>query len=330
MKITKSLLKMGLALAFGGAAFAAHAADLTVGYQTIPTPSHVAQADGLYEKATGAKIDWRKFDGGAEVINAVASGNVQIAYLGSSPFAAAINRKLPIEAFLIAAELGTSEELVVRNGSGIEKPEDLVGKKIATPFASTSHYSLLAALKHWGVDAKQVNIINLTPANIAAAWSRGDIDGAYTWDPALSKAKESGKVLISSGELAKLGAPTFDVWLVRKDFAEKHPEVVAKFAEVTLQSLADYTKDPVAWVTNKDNIDKLVRLTGATEVEIPNVLSGSIFLNPDQQIEKLGQPTIDALTQTSAFLKEQGRIDEVLPSYAEYTTPKHVEAAAKN
>lgn len=328
MSLTKTLQHLGLALAASVVSLSAQATSLTVAYQTIPTPSNVPQADGVYEKETGAKIDWRKFDGGAEVINAVASGDVQIAYLGSSPLAAAASRKLPIETFLIAAELGTSEELVVRNGSGIQAPQDLVGKTIATPFVSTSHYSLLAALKHWKIDPKQVNIINLTPANIVAAWARGDIDGAYTWDPALSKAKESGKVLISSGELAKLGAPTFDVWLVRKDFAEKHPDIVSAFARVTLAAYEGYTNDPAAWVASVDHINKLSRLTGATPQEIPNVLAGSGFLSAADQIKTLGQPTAKALADTSAFLKEQGRIDEVLPDYAAYTTSKYVEAAA--
>ena len=46
---------------------AAAAADVTVniGYQPIVEPSRVPQADGTYEKATGAKINWQKFDGGA-------------------------------------------------------------------------------------------------------------------------------------------------------------------------------------------------------------------------------------------------------------------------
>ena len=43
----------------------------------------------------------------------------------------------------------------MRNGSGIEKPEDLVGKTVAVPFVSTTHYSLLAALKHWGIDPRR-------------------------------------------------------------------------------------------------------------------------------------------------------------------------------
>ena len=33
---------------------------LTIGFQTSPEPSKVAQADGLYEKAMGRPIAWRK------------------------------------------------------------------------------------------------------------------------------------------------------------------------------------------------------------------------------------------------------------------------------
>ena len=35
---------------------------IRTGYQNEPDPSHVAIADGLYEKATGDKIEWRKFE----------------------------------------------------------------------------------------------------------------------------------------------------------------------------------------------------------------------------------------------------------------------------
>jgi taurine transport system substrate-binding protein len=112
------------------------------------------------------------------------------------------------------------------------------------PFVSTGHYSLLAALKHWNIDPSKVTVLNLAPPAIIAAWKRGDIDATYVWDPALGVAKENGKVLITSGELAKFGAPTFDAWIVRKDFAEKHPEIVTAFAKVTLDAYADYRKDP--------------------------------------------------------------------------------------
>src|ERR1700741_4390697 len=99
--------------------FTAHAANLTVGYQTGIDPSKVPQADGLYEKTIGQPIDWRRFNSGPEGVTAIASGDVQIGNLGSSPLAAAASRNLPIVAFIVSAQINVAEALVVRNGSGI-------------------------------------------------------------------------------------------------------------------------------------------------------------------------------------------------------------------
>ncbi len=91
---------------------------------------------------------------------------------------------------LLASKLGNSEALVVKKT--ISKPEDLIGKRIAVPFISTTH-SLLAALKHWGIKPGQVEIVNLQPPAIIAAWQRGDIDGAYVWAPAVNVLEKDGK-----------------------------------------------------------------------------------------------------------------------------------------
>jgi taurine transport system substrate-binding protein len=312
------------ALSLAGSALLAQAADFTVAYQTTVDPAKVAQADGAYEKATGSKISWRKFDNGADVITAIASGDVQIGYLGSSPLTAAATRKVPAETFLIATQIGAAEALVVRNGSGINGPQDLIGKKVAVPFVSTGHYSLLAALKYWKIDPAKVTILNLAPPAIAAAWKRGDIDATYVWDPALGVAKETGKVLITSGELAKLGAPTFDAWIVRKDFADKHPDVVSAFAKTTLDAYAAYRKDPAAWLADASNVDKLVKLSGAKPGDVPGLLQGNVYPLAADQLSELGAPTTDAITKTAAFLKEQGKVDAVLADYAPYVTTKFV------
>lgn len=323
MKLLKPL-RVLTALSLAGSALFVQAADFTVAYQTTVDPAKVAQADGAYEKATGSKISWRKFDNGADVITAIASGDVQIGYLGSSPLTAAATRKVPVETFLIATQIGAAEALVARNGSGINSPQDLIGKKIAVPFVSTGHYSLLAALKYWKIDPAKVTILNLAPPAIAAAWKRGDIDATYVWDPALGVAKETGKVLITSGELAKVGAPTFDAWIVRKDFADKHPEVVKAFAKTTLDAYAAYRKDSAAWLANASNVDKLVKLSGAKPGDIPGLLQGNVYPLAADQVSELGAPTTDAITKTAAFLKEQGKVDAVLADYSPYVSAKFV------
>lgn len=316
---------LGLATATSATALAADR-TVTIGYQTTVDPAKVAQADGVYEKTTGWTINWRKFDSGADVIAAIASGDVQIGYVGSSPLAAAASRELPIETILVAAQIGDAEALVVRNGAGIKDPKDLAGKKVAVPFVSTTHYSLLAALKHWGIAPKQVQILNLRPPEIAAAWARGDIDAAYVWDPALGKAKETGKVLVTSSEVATWGAPTFDAWIARKDFSAANPDVVKGFVRVTSDAYAAYRQNPAAWTGKAENVQKVVKLTGAKAEEVPELLTGNHFPLPDEQASPalLGGGTAKAIAETAAFLKEQGKVERVLPDYGAYVQPRFV------
>ncbi|WP_374537758.1 taurine ABC transporter substrate-binding protein [Chitinimonas taiwanensis] len=319
------LLALSSALAVTG--LAAQADEVTIAYQTGIDPSKVAQADGLYEKATASKINWRKFESGAEVIAAVASGDVPIGNIGSSPLAAGASRGLPIQTFLVTAVIGDSEALVVRNGAKISKPQDLIGKKVAVPFVSTTHYSLLAALKHWKVDPKQVQIINLRPSEISAAWARGDIDAAYVWEPALGKARASGKVLVSSQQVAKWGAPTYDLWIARKDFAEKNPQFLTQFAKVTGEAYARYNADPKAYAANPDNVAKIARLTGSDPADVPLLLAGNVYPSLKQQTELLQKPFSKAVSDTAAFLKSQGKVDALQPDYAPYVTNRFVKSA---
>ncbi|WP_244423913.1 taurine ABC transporter substrate-binding protein [Phyllobacterium sp. YR531] len=310
----------------------ARAEDLqfTIGYQTVVEPSKVPQADGTYEKATGAKIDWRKFDSGADVITAVASGSVDIGYVGSSPLAAAASRELPIQTILVVGLIGESEALVARNGSGVSKITDLAGKKVAVPFVSTTHYSLLAALKHEKVDPKTVEILNLRPPEIAAAWERGDIDAAYVWDPALGQIRTSGTIIVDSAKVAEWGAPTFDAWIVRTEFAEKHPDAVRDFVKTTGQAYAEYLAKPESWSASSPQAEKISRLTGAKQDEVPALLKGYVFPNLAEQASDklLGADTVKAIAATSEFLKEQGKVDAVLPDYSNYVTTKYVKEAA--
>lgn len=312
-----------------------HAADLkiNIGYQTVVEPSKVPQADGAYEAATKAEIDWRKFDSGADVIAAVASGSIDIGYLGSSPLAAAATRELPIQTIFVVGLIGESEALVVRNGTDIKSVKDLAGKKVAVPFVSTTHYSLLAALKHEGLDPKSVEILNLRPPEIAAAFERGDIDAAYVWDPALGQAKTNGTVILDSAKVAEWGAPTFDAWVVRNDFAKEHPDAVRDFVKVTGQAYDQYLAKPDAWDAKSPEAAKIAKLTGAKIEEIPALLKGYVYPSLKDQASAafLGGETAKAIAATSAFLKEQGKADTVLTDYSPYVTVKFVtEAQATN
>jgi len=302
---------------------------VTIAYQPGADPAKVAQADGLYDRVTNWKVNWRRFETGTEVVAAVMSGDVQIGLVGSSVLAAATSRELAVQAILVGDLIGEAEALIVRNGSKIERPEELKGKTIAVPFVSTTHYSLLASLKHWSIDPKTVVILNLRPPEIAAAWERGDIDAAYVWEPALARIKASGKVLLSSKEVAAFGSPTFDVWIARLQFCEKYPEIVTSFVRVTGDAYATYRNDPTAWDAKSPQVAKIARITGEKPDNIPESLSGRVFPLLSEQLspELLGGGLAKAVADTSAFLREQGKIPSVLSDYAPYISSKFVKAA---
>ena len=165
-----------------------------------------------------------------------------------------------------------------------------------------------------------MQILNLRPPEITAAWLRGDIDAAYVWDPALGKVKESGSVLVNSTEVAKWGAPTFDAWIVRKDFARAHPDFVTAFVRITGKAYADYRKSGKSWASDSAQADKIARLTGANKGDIPGLLQGSFFPTLDEQASArlLAGGTIKAIADTSLFLKEQKKTEQVLTDYKPY------------
>ncbi len=305
----------------------AQALDVTVAYQTSAEPAKVAQADNSFARESGATVDWRKFDSGASVVRALASGDVQIGNIGSSPLAVAASQNLPIEVFLLASKLGESEALVVKQG--LEKPEDLAGKRISVPYTSTTHYSLLAALKHWNVDPATLQIVNLQPPAIIAAWQRGDIDGAYVWAPALNQLTKEGKVLTDSAQVGDWGAPTLDVWVVRKDFAKAHPEVVQAFVNSTLAAQRDYLANPDGWLTKPDNLAKLAKLSGVPEADVPALVKGNTYLDAKAQSAELGRLVNQTIIDTARFLESQGKVANAASDYRQFVTDRFVKAVAQ-
>ncbi len=306
---------------------------VTVGYQLIYNPWKVAIATEAFERATGREIDFRKFDAPGKVLAAMASGDVDIALAGSSPIAAGVSRGIDMQLFWIAEDIGAAEALVVRDGSGIDVPQDLVGKKLAVPFASTTHYHALFALEHYGIDPSTVEILNMQPNQIAAAWLRRQIDAAFVWDPALGRIQKTGKVLVTSGDLSKLGRPTFDGLVVLRDFAEANKVFMRQFVEVLAATDASYRDRPEAWTPDSAEVKAIVRTVGGEPKDVPRVLALYNFLPLETQASEqwLGGASksgaAQALRDTADFLRQQKKIPDLAADYGRFVTSEYVEAA---
>ncbi|TAG01030.1 MAG: taurine ABC transporter substrate-binding protein [Betaproteobacteria bacterium] len=327
-KLLRSATLLGAALAVSGTALA-QKKEVTFAHQDMLVPFRTVMESGELEKTTGYKINWRMFGGGGDVIKAMASGDVQIGEAGSSPVTAAASQGQDIKLFWIIDDIADAEALIARAGSGINSMKDLKGKKVATPFVSTAHYQLMVGMKLEGVDPKTVNVLNMRPPEIAAAWERGDIDATFIWDPVLSKIKGNGKVIASSGSIGAKGFPTFDGLVVNAKWAAENEAFMVALVKALAKADADYKANKAKWTVDSAQVKAVAKWTKADAKDVPAAMALYKFPTMEEQIGKawLGGGAAKAMTDTANFLKEQGRIQEVKPNYAAFVTDVYVKKA---
>ena len=327
MKNTLRNLMIGTA-ALALTAGAALAENVIIGHFGSPTPMQVARAAGTFDAATGWTIEWRQFGSGTEVIAAMASGDVQVAELGSSPLAIGTSQGLEIQLFMIAQGLGTAESLIATKTSGVTKIEDLKGKKIAVPVGSTAHYSLMGGLSHAGIAETDVTIVNLPADQIAAAWDSGQVDAAFIWEPVQNQILQTGTFIVGADQTAAWGFPTFDGWVVNTEFAAANADAMVAFAKTMNEANMAYLADPAAWTADSAPVKTIAEVTGAAADQVPNILKGFTFIPLADQTAPswLGGAAANMKT-TADFLVKAGRIDAAIDDYAPFVTTTIVEAA---
>lgn len=305
-------------------------AVVRIGYQAIPNAELIAKQLQWHEQALGTAIEWRQFESGRDVNTAIASGSIDIGLVGSSPAAAGLAQGLPYDVIAFYDLIGDSEALAVRDS--ITGFADLKGKKLAAPFGSTTHYSLLQVLKLNNIGQNEVTLLDFNPSDLLAAWTRGDIDAAYVWQPTLQKLyDDGGSKLIGSDEVAAQGFPTFDVAVATRDFSSQYPEVVAVYLQNLSKGVDLYRSDPA------QATELIAAELRITPEEAAVQAAGLLWLTAVEQISPayfgttaapgaLGQ----AFKTTADFLVEQKVLDSApdLAVFQEGANPAFLQQAA--
>lgn len=205
----------------------------------------LGKIDKSFDKSFGAPVKWIPFATGADVLSLFAAKEIDIARFGSSPAVAGIARKLPIEIISVPEVIATSERLIGRKSKNINSIKDIEGKTVAYPPNSTAQYALELAIKVNRLDKSKIRLVPLKPADQVAAWKRGDIDAAYVWGPFTQQFEaDGGHEIFVTKQLQKDGYLVYNNFVVRKEFAEKYPQLVVKFLRTYQEKIDQYKKDP--------------------------------------------------------------------------------------
>ena len=205
---------------------------LNVGDQKGTGAEAVLGAAGLLNTLP-FKVNWSDFTSGPPMLQAMASGSVDIGGVGDAPPVFAASGGEAVEIVGARTTNGDQDALVVPKGSPITSISQLKGKKIAYGSGSSGNYNLLTVLNKASLTTKDVSLVNLQPAQALAAFTSGSVDAWDIWPPYVQQVvAQNGAKVLATG--SGYGSPySFEV---ASKTAVANPEKAAAI-KVYLQTL---------------------------------------------------------------------------------------------
>jgi sulfonate transport system substrate-binding protein len=195
----------------------------------------VGKANGWFEKRMGPKvtIDWKSFNAGPSAIEALFAGAIDMTYIGPNPAISGYVRSNGEALRIVAGATSGGAALVVRNDSGIQKPEDFHGKKVASPqMGNTQDVALRAWLIAHGMKSTDkggdVQVIPLANPDQLTLFMKKELDGAWAPEPWATRLirEGNGRLFLDERELWPNGQFVTSHLIVRTQFLKEHPDLV--------------------------------------------------------------------------------------------------------
>ena len=253
------------------------------------------------------RLDWQNFTSGPPVTNGMMANKIQIGMMGDYPLLVngangqqSRGNETQLVAVIAYNAFGAGNGVVVNKDSPYYQLADLKGKNVSVPFGSAAHGMLLQAMQARGWPDDFWNLVSQTPEIGTSNLREKKIDGHADFVP-------FGELLPYRGFARKIfdgagtGVPTFHGIVVRKDFADKYPEVVVAYIRAMM--------DADDWVRKNPKL-AAEKIAQWTRIEKEVVY---IFLGPDG-IHTL-DPTIKPLLVNSVktsygVLQKLGKVKE--------------------
>ncbi len=268
--------------------------QLRVGYQkngVLLLAKLRGRLPSLLAPAGLSGVDFFEFGAGPPLLEAMRAGAVDIGAVGDTPpiFAQAAGSPL---VYAAAQPLtGAGEGIVVPQSSVVRTLRDLKGRRIAFTKGSSAHLFTVKALATVGLGLADVQPINLSPADAAAAFANGALDAWAIWDPffAIVQARQQAR-LIADGRAV---TPSSSFYMASRVFAESSPGRLA----ATLTALAE----DAAWA-NAHRPEAAALIQAATGLPAPvvsvTIARGSFGVVPvTDDIVRVQQANADTLSR---------------------------------
>jgi len=259
-------------------------------------------------KYKDAKYDivWKNFTSGAPLTSEMVAGRLDIGAMADFP---AVNNNVAFKktgkesiflSVLSGSTTGSGNGIVVPLDSEVNSIQDLKGKTISVPFASTAHGLLLRAIAAQGWDPKKdVKIIAQAPEVAGPALKSNKVDAHADFVPFAELFPYQGFARkIYDGAQAK--TPTFHGSLASKSYAQQYPEIIQAYLRATIEADQLIRKEP-------EKYSELIAAKTGIPAEVVYLFHGPLGV---QTRDLSWKPEYKQATQTAVdTLKYLGRDD---------------------
>ena len=194
----------------------------------------VADKQGLYAEKN-ITTELVQFNNGGDLMTAMASGQVDIGYVGIAPVLSSVSKGVPVKVISSAQTEGSG--IIVTKDSGIKSAADLKGKSIATPGeASIQHVLLSNYLDKNGLSIKDLNVSAMKVPSMNDALKTKQIDGIITFQPYVSIAANDTNNVVLENSSGILPNHPCCVVVASDDFIKNHENETKNIIEIHNES----------------------------------------------------------------------------------------------
>jgi NitT/TauT family transport system substrate-binding protein len=286
-------LLVAVTLLWGGGAFA-QTVRIAVGTVSIASlPTWVAKESGYFVRE-GLQAELIYIRGGPQTLSALVGGDVNFAQVYSGPI---LSARLTGADTVIVAGLVNQPLFSVVTAPGIDKPEDLRGKKVGiSTYGSATDVVLRLALKKWGLKADtEVSILQMRGVpEIFPALASGSIQAGVLSPPTNMTAIKAGFKELSY--LPQLGISFQHTCLATtRRYLDKNRASALRVLRAYAAAIDRIKTDkPYA----KKVLSKYMQTTDAEVLEYSYNASNPVFKTPPY-------PTLEGIRATLDFLAEK-------------------------
>jgi sulfonate transport system substrate-binding protein len=217
----------------------------------------IAQIHHYLEKefeADGIPVKWIFFKGQGPAVNeAIANNQLDFTSLGDLP--SIVGRSAGLDTRLVLVSSSRSDSYIaVAPGSPIAKVEDLRGKRVVFNKGTATQLLANRILEKYGMQEKDIRVVNMEPANAKAAFLAGQVDAIIGALDLVRLSSEGKAKIIWSSKQFPLAASAAHI-LVNQKFADKYPELTQRVVKALVK--ASY------WAGQEANRDSVLKIWGS-------------------------------------------------------------------